>query len=145
MTCRCRSPQEHEDRASQYERETILSIKADADKKIQELKWELSSVSPDNTKFQIEEIKEIGNFLVMKVLFPNCVKCAYEGNKILVYENVKMIDVFKWRVLDPHFRPTVSAPNEAPSPIARFPASKTGWIDACSFVDYRRARNGSQK
>lgn len=137
MTCRCRSPQEHADRASQYERDVALSIKADTDKKIQELKSQLSSVSPDNTKFQIEDIKEVENFLVMKVLFPNCAKCAYEGNKVLVYENVKMVDVFKWRVLDPHFRPNVSAPNEAPSPIARFPASKIGWIDALRFADYK--------
>ena len=100
------------------------------------------SKTPDNTNFQIEEVEERGNFLIVKAKYPNCAKCAYEGNKVMVFEGVKVRDAIKWRILDPHFRQGGLPPpiNTAPPPVARFPASDQGWKDALSYV---QIRNGS--
>lgn len=136
MICRCATPAIHAARAVESERYTAQQNEAYKDKEIAELKAKLAGMSPDNSKFQVEEIEEVGNFLVMKVLFPNCAKCAYEGNKVMVFEGVKIKDAFKWRKLDPHFRKGALPPpiNEAPPPVARFPASAQGWVDAMNFA-----------
>lgn len=148
MICRCTSTAMHSARAAEEDRYSTQQNEAYKDKEIAELKAKLASMSPDNSRFQVEEVEEVGNFLVMKVLFPNCTKCAYEGNKVMVFEGVKIKDAFKWRRLDPHFRQGALPPpiNEAPPPIARFPASAQGWIDAmnyaCSKLDKKITRNG---
>jgi hypothetical protein len=78
----------------------------------------------------------IGKHLVMKVKYPNCFKCAFEGNKLMVFLNVTEVQVLRWRKIDPHFRPTplASSAIEAPSPAARFPASPDGWADAIAYA-----------
>lgn len=136
MICRCRSVAEHTARAEESARYSAQQNEAHKDKQIADLKAQLDGMSPDNSRFQVEEIEEIGNFLVMKVLFPNCSRCAYEGNKVMVFEGVKIKDAFKWRKLDPHFRQGALPPpiNEAPPPIARFPASPQGWNDAMNYA-----------
>ena len=42
----------------------------------------------------------------------------------------------QWKHIDPHFRdPGISvAYDEAPSPVARFPATNEGWEDAFSYA-----------
>lgn len=91
--------------------------------------------SPDKTKFEIEEVEEVGPHLVMKVKYPNCSKCSYEGLKIMVFLNTAIKAVFKWRELDPHFRDDkISKVTAAPSPSARFPASQAGWEDALAYA-----------
>jgi len=108
------------------------------DLEIKKLKEQIASFTPDNTKFEIEDIQEVGKHLVMKVSYPNCKTCSYEGNKVLVYLNTSITSVLKWRIIDPHFSGKVpSSVKEAPSPNARFPASNDGWKDAISFASMK--------
>ncbi len=102
-------------------------------------------VTPDSSQYDVVAVQRVGQHLVMKALYPNCTKCAYEGNKVMVFLNVTEVEVLRWREIDPHFRaPTTSEnPKLAPSPAARFPASEEGWQDAIQYAsqksrDHRR-------
>ncbi len=92
--------------------------------------------TPDATKYEIEQVERVGAHLVMKVLYPNCASCAYEGRKTMVFLDVTEVRVLKWRKIDPHFRdPKLKGlPTDAPSPAARFPASAEGWADALEYA-----------
>lgn len=90
--------------------------------------------TPDSEKYSIEEAVPVGKNLVLKVLYPNCKRCAYEGNKVMVYLGVTPVQALKWKKIDPHFRGPVRNDKEAPSPAARFPASPEGWKDALDFA-----------
>jgi hypothetical protein len=107
--------------------------------------------TPDSKNYDIEAVEKIGPHLVLKVSYPNCKKCAYEGNKIMVFLNTTELDVLRWKEIDPHFRPQkvemdpmnrmeriVKDPKKAPSPAARFPASDEGWKDA---IEYTRTKS----
>lgn len=96
----------------------------------------LTAKTPDNTKFDIDEVVAVGPHLVLRVIYPNCAKCAYEGKKVLVYLNTSLISAMKWRSIDPHFRAAsaTTSPKEAPPPAARFPASAEGWRDALTWT-----------
>jgi hypothetical protein len=76
-------------------------------------------------------------YIVLKVKYPSCVDCSYEGTKVMVFKGITLLDIIKWRKIDPHFRPTsrTQQPSEAPSPVARFPGSDEGWKAA---IDYAR-------
>jgi len=92
--------------------------------------------TPDADKYEILDATCINKNLVMKVRYPNCSSCAYEGTKILVFLGVTALDALKWKRIDPHFRdpkPKSTRP-EAPSPAARFPASDEGWQDALNYA-----------
>jgi hypothetical protein len=92
--------------------------------------------TPDADLFEIVDIIDIGQHMVMKVKYPNCSNCAYEGQKIMVFLNVNWKDVIKWRKIDPHFRApnSIRRATEAPSPAARFPGSPSGWNDAVAYA-----------
>lgn len=108
------------------------------EKKIKELEAELVGQNPDNTRFEIEEIQEVGQHLVAKIKYPNCAKCSYEGVKIMVFLNASLKDAIKWRVIDPHFKQPpgleIWPKSKAPSPAARFPGSGAGWDDAMNYA-----------
>jgi hypothetical protein len=95
--------------------------------------------TPDAEKYTIEDVARVGANLVLKVNYPNCVLCAYEGTKVLVFLNVTELEALRWKRIDPHFRAPskVALATEAPSPAARFPASDEGWKDA---LEYAKAR-----
>jgi len=102
--------------------------------------------SPDAARFEIDEVEAVGPHIVVRAVFPNCAKCAYEGKKVLVYLNVGLKDVIKWRRLDPHFRADgKKAANEAPSPAARFPASVEGWTDALAWAHTKTSNKAGGK
>jgi hypothetical protein len=82
---------------------------------------------PDNSRFEIIDCLELSHGLILKVKYEDCVNCSFEGTKVLVYSGQGLRDVLRWRVIDPHFSDKPSGPKEAPSPIARFPATKAGW------------------
>jgi hypothetical protein len=86
--------------------------------------------TPDAERFQVIDAREVGKHLILKVKYPNCASCSYEGTKVLVFFNVKAIGALKWRKIDPHFSDKKRMDDEAPSPAARFPASVDGWNDA---------------
>ena len=95
------------------------------------------SLTPDSKNYTIDKAERVGSHLVLQVKYPNCAKCAYEGNKVMVFLNVSEIDALRWREIDPHFRDTkkhVVHVTSAPSPAARFPASADGWSDAVEFA-----------
>jgi len=94
MTCRHSA---YDPNCSSYD-SSIRRLKSDYEKQILE---KIASESPDAEKFEIEEIEEVGRFLVMKVKYPNCSKCEYEGSKIMVFCDVTMKDAVKWRKIDP--------------------------------------------
>lgn len=92
--------------------------------------------SPDSAKYEIEEALQLGKNLVLKVRYPNCASCAYEGVKVLVYLNITPLQAIKWKKIDPHFKDPKNKvdANEAPAPAARFPASPDGWMDAQNYA-----------
>jgi hypothetical protein len=96
-----------------------------------------SPSTPDSKKFEIiEVIDSYLPYLILKVKYPNCNKCSYEGTKILVYENLSIKDLIYWREIDPHFSDSKSKDKtKAPSPVARFPASTIGMTHACRFIE----------
>lgn len=91
------------------------------------------NASPDPKDFNIIDALEQNGHLILKVKYPSCAKCAYEGTKILVYFGTTAIIALKWNTIDPHFSDKVKVIGDAPSPSARFPASKQGWEDAKVF------------
>ncbi len=134
MVCRCSSPAEHAQRevAAAYD---SARYESDAAKKREAaLQAQIDAMSPDPTRYEIVEVAPVGAHLVLKVRFPSCAKCAYEGTKVLVYLNTSAVDALKWRKLDPHFRDAKATTGEAPSPAARFPASPAGWADATVYA-----------
>lgn len=92
--------------------------------------------TPDAEKYEIVEALRVGPHLVLKVQYPNCAACAYEGMKVMVFLDVAEADVLRWRRIDPHFRDPESprAAREAPPPAARFPATAEGWSDAHAYA-----------
>ncbi len=94
--------------------------------------------TPDSYKYTIEDVEQIGEHLVLKVKYPNCNNCSYEGNKVIVFLNCSTKDALKWKKIDPHFRdPKLDlgkTKTEAPSPAARFPANPEGWCDAIAYA-----------
>lgn len=98
-----------------------------------------SSDSPDAYNFEVIDIVQVGQHLVGKVQYPNCRSCAFEGQKVLVWLDVPPLAAVKWKKIDPHFHAkkdgiTSVVVREAPSPAARFPASKEGWTDALAYA-----------
>jgi hypothetical protein len=90
--------------------------------------------TPDAAAFNIKEVAEIGPHLVLKVEYPNCANCAFEGVKI-VFLNTRASTALLWREIDPHFRGAKNPiASQAPSPAARFPASAEGWDDAIAYA-----------
>ena len=99
--------------------------------------------TPKPDQYEIEEAEPVGPHLVLKVRYPSCTACAYEGTKIMVYLDMPLQQAMKWRRIDPHFRQDKGrSAKEAPSPAARFPASPEGWQDALS---YARSKGGVPK
>src|SRR6185437_5794087 len=92
--------------------------------------------TPDAEKYTIEDFFRTGANIVLKVKYPNCASCAYEGTKVMVFLNVSEAQILRWRRIDPHFRdPKVKdLPTSAPSPAARFPASIDGWNQAVEYA-----------
>lgn len=129
MTCR-HKPGDPDCSAS---REGVARLTAEYEARLRE---RVIGQTPDAEKFEIIDSEDIQHILVLKVKYPSCDKCSYEGTKILVYENVRLKDAIKWRRIDPHFSDskTRRTEREAPSPVARFPASARGWKDALAYA-----------
>jgi len=92
--------------------------------------------TPDSKNYSIDDVVAVGKHVVLKVKYPNCSNCAFEGTKIMVFLNTTLIDVIKWKEIDPHFRQSNKVPitTKAPSPAARFPGNIDGWNDALEYA-----------
>jgi hypothetical protein len=134
--CRCSSHAEHASRAAQSAADSAQHAQERAAAQVRAATAELTARTPDPDRFHIEETEEVGAHLVLRVRYPNCVACAYEGLKTLVILNRSLKAAIRWKRIDPHFRDPAkqASPYEAPSPSARFPGSKEGWIDAVAYA-----------
>ncbi len=88
---------------------------------------------PKADNWKIVKAKEVGNFLILQMNYPDCKN--YEGNKILVFQGVTMIDLVNQRLIDPHF----FKDSKYKSPIARFEPTNQGWLMAEVFVNAWRS------
>lgn len=86
------------------------------------------SINSDITVYRIIKCKKIENFLILFINYPNCTN--FEGNKILVYINCTIDDLYTQGSIDPHF----SDNENYISPIARFIPTDMGWKMAEFFV-----------
>lgn len=84
--------------------------------------------NPNPKNFEVIRSITLGRCLVLKVRYPDCTN--YEGNKILVYQDTKLADLFKQGSIDPHFCNN----HEFKSPIARFVPTDEGWRMAETFA-----------
>lgn len=89
------------------------------------------NVNPDPTNYKIFSHYYCGEFLVIKIKYPNCDN--YEGKKILVYKNTTLEDLMKQKSIDPHF----SNNKKYKSPIARFEPTDEGLKMALDFVFFQ--------
>lgn len=69
------------------------------------------------------------NYLIVLINYPDCKN--YEGNKVLLYKDIKIKDLKKQDSIDPHF----SNNKLKHSPIARFVPTISGWQMALKLVD----------
>ena len=90
--------------------------------------------NPDPNNYKVVQAYEKGQFIVLKINYPNCTN--YEGNKILVFSNVTMIDLINQRKIDPHFFES----KQYASPIARFEPTERGWQMAIRFIESENAQ-----
>ena len=80
---------------------------------------------PIPSRFRIQHLEQYGNFVIGKVIYPNCT--TFDGLKIIVWENVTVDDIYRMDVIDPHFF-------EDNKIIARFAPTKNGMHYAIQFV-----------
>jgi len=134
--CRCSSPQEHARRAEQSAAESVRYAEQRAEARVKELQ----ARTPNADEYDIEGVEELAPYLVLKVRYPSCKACAYEGVKVLVIHGRTLKDVITWKRIDPHFRDPLLpfSLREAPSPVARFPGSESGWKDAIEWAKSKR-------
>lgn len=138
MTCR-HNP--HDPTCTSYksraaEAQAFLTERARVEGRGASVVWPPPSDRPDAERYEIVDVEAVGHHLVLKVSYPSCAKCAYEGQKVMVFLNTTPADALRWKRIDPHFRdpsdPTTST--SAPSPAARFPASLSGWVHAITYA-----------
>lgn len=138
MTCRCSSTREHEERAEYASRIHVQSESDASEKRIKDLEKKLDQATIKASDAEVLDSLVVGRFLVLKVRYPSCTACAYEGVKVMVYEGVTERDALRWRRIDPHFRgDKPKTPQDAPSPVARFPGTDLGWKMALNLFTSR--------
>jgi hypothetical protein len=84
--------------------------------------------NPDPHRFNIIRIEQHDSLLIALINYPNATN--YEGNKILVFENIMESQFRKEKFIDPHFCPCNHI-----SPIARFEPTDRGWQMAQDFAN----------
>lgn len=84
--------------------------------------------NPNPKHFRIISHHQNGKYLLVMVNYPDCTN--YEGNKVLLYENVWLEDLLSQNSVDPHF----SHNKRMYSPIARFVPTIKGWDMAIKFI-----------
>lgn len=138
MTCRhapgdpnCSSHWAHPNNPANLARKNL-------EQQLKEAQSQLNNLTPDSSYYEILAGKEVNNHLVLKVKYPSCPKCEYEGVKIMVFPNCNAMTALQWKEIDPHFRPSNNKFSQAPSPCARFPGTEDGWNDALEYAERKR-------
>ncbi|MCK5613733.1 hypothetical protein KAR91_68345 [Candidatus Pacearchaeota archaeon] len=83
--------------------------------------------NPDPSNYEVLKHKQYGSLLIVMLKYHDCTN--YEGTKILVFEGIEILDLYKQEVIDPHFCDDV----KHHSPIARFVPTEEGWEYAVRF------------
>ena len=143
MVCRCASAAEHSAREYQNTITSQRYAEEPNKQKIVKLEKEMAALTPDHMKWEMIRVEELGfgddiRHIIAEVKFTTCEHAGYGGRKILVFR-ASLKEAILWRHMDPHFRDPndksiIRASNKAPIPIARFPASDSGWEDAKAFL-----------
>lgn len=81
----------------------------------------LTLPNPDPNNYKIVRSEQHGKFLLIEINYPDCTN--YEGNKILLYQNITIKKLLSQKLIDPHF----SQNKNYKSPIARFEPTEKGW------------------
>lgn len=84
--------------------------------------------NPNPLNYKIKSFKKIGNYLIVEVNYPNCT--TFEGNKILIYENISLDDLIRQMRIDPH----ISDKTDIHYPIIRISPNKIK--EAISIVNH---------
>lgn len=92
-------------------------------------KFKTSDGNPDPNNWKFVKVEEHGKYLILMMEYPDC--SNYEGKKILVFENITLIQLVNQKLIDPHFFPATS---NYKSPIARFEPTDRGWEMAKTFI-----------
>jgi len=92
--------------------------------------------NPDPAKYEILKAEEAGDYLVVKLKYPNCTN--FEGNKVLVFKGVNLLTLINQKLIDPHF----FKDSRYAAPIARFIPTEEGWKMAQVFVAGMRTMEG---
>ena len=77
--------------------------------------------NPNPFNYRILDYFELDGNLLVKIKYPDCTN--YEGIKILLYKNCRVIDLAQQISVDPHF----SENKSMKSPFARFEPTESGW------------------
>jgi hypothetical protein len=77
--------------------------------------------NPQPHRYKILKALRVRNYLIVKIKYLDCTN--YEGVKILVYQGIRLADLKKQKLIDPHF----SENKKYNSPIARFEPTEKGW------------------
>jgi len=83
--------------------------------------------NPNPRNFKFVKIEYDAPFIITMINYPDCTN--WEGNKILVFDNVTLDELANMDEIDPHF-----CDGDHKSPIARFEPTKSGWAMAKAFV-----------
>lgn len=87
--------------------------------------------NPNPNNYKILRCEQIGKYLVLELQYPDCTN--YEGKKILLFKDIKLMDLVNQGSIDPHF-----SNNDAyHSPIARFAPTEAGWEMAVFTAKYK--------
>lgn len=83
--------------------------------------WEYDNddVNPQPNNYKIVKAEEVGDYLVIKINYPNCTN--FEGNKILVFK-ATLLEIVNHK--------------DYKSPVARFVPTDDGWKMAVDLVTY---------
>jgi hypothetical protein len=81
---------------------------------------------PNPAVFMIKQIRQIRDFVVAMIHYPNCTN--YGGDKILVWHGVTVADVRSRTLIDPHFI------DGDETLVARFLPTVGGWEMAIEFA-----------
>lgn len=76
--------------------------------------------NPDPSNYKILHSESIYPYLILVVQYPDCTN--YEGRKVLLFKDVKLEELKKQKLIDPHF----SQNTQYHSPIARFEPTGRG-------------------
>lgn len=82
--------------------------------------------NPNPKNFRINAIQEVGRYVVAEITYYDCTN--FEGRKILVFEDVDIIQISQADEIDPHF-----CDGKHISPIVRFRPDR--WDDAIRFCN----------